>query len=174
MTTTKQYMAIEIVSLPLKIKRSTDRSPRIFSVTAQVHVNNDDGAALFLFQYLVMTWITNSTQYIKKSPSIKAIAHDLNELAQAVKDDGRAKRLIWQNNHAIEKELIASGVNFHKPKVWRNFLVFWKTVKQKMQESDEYRRWLESSAEESRRMSAVASLLGSRMDRDPTPQMSRL
>jgi hypothetical protein len=97
MTTTKQYMAIEIVSLPRKTKRSTDGSPRIFSVTAQVHVNNDHGAALFLFQDLVMTWITNSTQYIKKSPSIKAIAHDFNELAQAVKDDGRAKRLIWQN-----------------------------------------------------------------------------
>jgi hypothetical protein len=96
---------------------------------------------------------------LDKSPSLRAITHDFNKLAQAVKDDWGPKPLVRANNRAVQKELIAGGVNFHKSRVWKDFLVFWKTVKKKMEDSDEYRRWLESSAEESRRMNAVATAI---------------
>jgi hypothetical protein len=133
-------------------------NPTEFSVTARVDVNND-GTALFLFQAPAMrTWITDSDRYTEKSPSLRAIAHDFNQLAQAAKDDLQPKRLLNRNGAIIREELIAGGVNLHDKNVKKSFGQFWNRVKKKMRKSDEYHRWchwLESSAEESRRFRAM-------------------
>jgi hypothetical protein len=83
-----------------------------------------------------------------KSPSLRAIAYDFNKLAQDVKEDTQLPELLARNNGAIENELIASGVNLDECKesnAWRNVRVFWKRMKDRMQDSDEYRRWLHRS-----------------------------
>jgi hypothetical protein len=105
------------------------------------------------------TWITESDRYTEKSPSLRAIAHDFNELAQAAKDDLQPKRLLNRNGAIIREELIAGGVNLHDKNVKKSFAQFWNRVKNKMRDSDEYHRWLESSAEESRRMNAGATAI---------------
>jgi hypothetical protein len=83
-----------------------------------------------------------------KSPSLRAIAYDFNKLAQDVKEDTQLPELLARNNGAIENELIASGVTLDECKesnAWRNVRVFWKRMKDRMQDSDEYRRWLHRS-----------------------------
>jgi hypothetical protein len=41
---------------------------------------------------------------LDKSPSLRAITHDFNKLAQAVKDDWGPKPLVRANNRAVQKE----------------------------------------------------------------------
>jgi len=89
-----------------------------------------------------------------KSPSLRAIAYDFNKLAQDVKEDTQLPELLARNDGAIENELIASGVNLEESNGWRNVRVFWKRMKDRMQDSDEYRRWLQSSSPEEEDRSA--------------------